>query len=194
MRILALCLVACAATPHVEPAPRSRLDAVRATVLVESTCGDAYRDQPFEWSPPQRGTGVIVSSRYVLTAAHLVACPAIPRVHVTTMDGRRLRAVVERDDAMFGAGLDLARLELASGDTLGDHPPPTLGVVGTGLDACVYLRDPWRRLCGTIDGQALEVPTSAADSGGGAYDVAGRLIGVLGNDGRIVPVGASWLR
>ena len=210
--VVAVYLSACS-YPHVAPRLRLEPDAERATVSIESTCQEAdpfntpagvipgHRGPAATWHPSDVGTGVAISEHYVLTAAHVVECAVIPIVHVTLPSGEVVRVNVERDDAMFGSGQDIARLQIASAGDFG------LGITPPVLDDY-----PGRWCAMTTHGQVcaggtgdLMTPdqydderTRSGDSGSGVYNAqSGGLVGiVVAGDGtvtRIARVGASWL-
>lgn len=198
--LYAVILAACMRLPHVDPRSRDEVTASRASVDVHVTCSSpdmsSTEDSPkpaIVWREPSRGRGVMISERHILTAAHVVRCPDIPRVTVTLYDGRSFLVVVERDDDMFGKGSDLARLVIPSGSTFQRYiAPPTLGDSdGTYTVA---------RKSGTItgSGRAILPHLHPGDSGAGVYATTGDLVGLfLGPDDygglRIVRVDSSWL-
>lgn len=219
--IAALLTCACVRLPHVIPAPRNADVARRAIARVYVTCSDVDMLSPeynsdipgvratapsIEWAPPAAGTGVVISERHVLTAAHVVRCPVIPSVTVLLSDGRIVPMEVERDDAMFGGGQDVARLEVTSAENLGMYiAPPALAPDGT---AWVHGYDEWcaetthGRSCGSPGDASehsaeFEATTRKGDSGSGVYDLRGRLVGLVssgnGVSTTLVRVGAYWL-
>lgn len=195
--VSALC-ISCMQLAHVAPQPRSSNQAHRATVRVEVECGESWgidRVARVDWTPDKLGTGVAISERHVLTAAHVVACPTIPSVHVVTADGRRFMARVERDAATFEDGRDLARIYTIENMGLGIAPPAINPYFGNGASTvAVYGRE---SPTGWWSG-ANEVPaqTQRGDSGAGIY-VHGKLIGIVTRSGegfsKFEPVDASWM-
>lgn len=185
--LLLVLIAACSSLPRVQPRLRSDLDAARATVRIEASCGDW-------WS--HVGTGVIVSERAVLTAAHVVAyCPELPTIVVELFDHRRMSVIVDRDDLTFGdERTDLARLVIPSGSTFRRFiAPPMLGN-SDGLHYGIATR--WDMHRG--DRRALARFVRPGDSGAGVYTPSGALVGLLlGTDEtggiRIVRVDDSWL-
>jgi hypothetical protein len=185
-KLLLILLVACR-LPHIEPAPRMPWQQHASDVRVESSCG--------EFGNNGSGSGVIISERHVLTAAHVVSCSSLPYVHVTLASGRRLRMIVERDDLMFGSGTDVARLEIASAEWFDvGIAPPALGTLVGGMTVCLMAG------CGRAypyDRGLVEVPSSPGDSGLGVYDWYGRLLGIVvrtdGHWTRIEPISTYWL-
>lgn len=197
--------------PAVPTTPRARLEVAqaRSAVLVEVLCADGMAPPWWEEGDvglvPTRSTasGVIVSDHAVVTTAHTVACPALPRVRVTLTSGRRLEMVVTRIDE----DRDIARLEVASADRFwqGIAPPalPDRDEDRAGV-ACVEAAYPKRgRMCGAIGfpGQ-LELATIKGNSGAPAYNDMGELLGIVegslryadGSVGtRIASLDRTWL-
>lgn len=170
--IIAL-LVACR-LPHVDPLPRAP-DAAEATLVqVDVICQDDWG----EW-PGAYGTGVIISERHVLTAAHVVECPLLPDVRVTLPGGRKVRMVVDRDDRMFGSGRDLARLEIYSAERFGlGIAPPALAPLT--WEGPVYMQRPVSRVYGTlVRSTLLDVWAWPGESGSPVYTEDGLLTGIL---------------
>lgn len=199
MRLTALALLASCAPPVPPSAPRAP-DSQQAAVVELTVECDPFPDDT--WSPfsiARASTGVLVSPRHILTAAHAVECAAIPVVHATMPGGRRMRVVVERDDLMFGSGLDLALLVAASDEDLapGLAPPRIPTHVAWGRWCAATRRGP---SCGdAILPDWFAGSTRDADSGAGVYDPDGALAGVVVGRGscdttKIQPVPAGWLR
>lgn len=181
---LVIALLAACQLPHVDARPRNPVVGSQAAVTVEMTCNDVDIDG-YEWHPAQRGTGVIISERHVLTAAHVVACPLIPSVRATLADGRQFTMVVERDDVMFGEGRDIARLEILSAEhfELGIAPPELVAPPSSIQPMRLCAETTHGPLCGegtvapglvTFEGGARE-----GDSGAGIYTPEGELAGIL---------------
>jgi S1-C subfamily serine protease len=194
-------LVACAHLQHLDPAPRTPATQALDAVSIEVSCVE--RD-PF-WRPyPEgdgrhpafhrmwgggAGEGVLISGRHVLTTAHVVRCPVIPRVRVHLRDGRAMRAVVEREDARH----DLARLVILTDEFFLDGVvPPMLRDVydESVLDETLCLRTAdGRARCGEVGlrpvGEHVADYALSGDnarrgnSGAGVYDGRGRLVGIL---------------
>lgn len=183
--LIASALVAC--TPAIVAPAQLRPTAnlrTRAAITVESTCAwgasSGAGTDVAVWaatSDDRAGAGVIVGPRHALTAAHVVACAAIPRVQVTTSDGRTFRAVVVKVDELR----DVAELELASAGTFGiAAPTPLRGAEHVGYWACVVTTAGEK--CGPIVDRAGELAWISVDgkrgeSGAGVYDEGGRLVG-----------------
>jgi len=198
MKLTAICILlsACVNLPHLDPAPRSPNAVDSTTVLVESACADDYTDW---WS--KAGTGVAISERHILTAAHVVSCPALPGVLVTFPSGRKMNMVVERDAAMFEDGSDVARLEIFSAENFNlGIVPPCLAAPVENEALTAHLRD-GRTATGTYLGSNViqYMATSHGDSGSGVWNIAGCLVGLVSKGTedhsytRIVPVGKTWL-
>lgn len=209
-------LLASACLPHVEPAPRTAPAQHSTLAFVRSSCTqadpfDAIKAQAesrppemvnqIEWMPPSGATGVVISERHILTAAHAVRCPVIPRVHVTLTNGAH-NAVVERDDGMFphgGKSTDVARIEIAHAGRFELHVPPPLIREAKGGESCCA-ETLHGRTCGTIDPYHANVFLATGmrkgDSGAPVY-CSEALVGVVthtGADGaKYEPVTAYWL-
>jgi len=131
----------------------------------------------------------------------VVECPVIPIMRVTLSDGRVFKAVVERDEGMFGDGTDLARLELLSADRFGMNiPPPELGPPAPASPVLVkFHKAPVEAsYTGRIGTEfSCAAASFPGDSGSGVYDEKGRLIGILTRGSEhitgYVAVDASWL-
>lgn len=196
---LVIALVGCVGVARVPPEVRSEQARMRSAVQVDIACR--------KWAA-RSGTGVIVSERHVLTAAHVVDCPAIPTVYVTYFDGvetKRVRMVVTHadDDA------DVARLELADARRfeLGISPP-VLRAPAPGDDVCanLVLADRPPRTCGIVAGEwtvARSMRTRAGDSGAPVYGGAGELVGLVIASGsssfgrpytRVAPIDPRWIQ
>lgn len=186
MRVFVLALLAACGVPHMDPRPRDNHAQGDSVVEVRSYCGD------FE-GRSSRATGVMISEDRVLTAAHAVGCGDIPYVHVTTLYGRTLRMVVERDDRVFGGGTDVARLTVWGMETfdLAVRPPE----LAEHYEGPVIVRFIDEEDNGMLYGNTVRgiIPVKG-DSGSPVYDPAGRLVGImLTSDGGIQRIGDYWL-
>lgn len=212
-------LTACAHIPHVDPTSRNIDQEDRSIVALYISCSEpdpfntdmmtmpGHHGDDIVWHPGVRATGVAISERHVLTAAHNVSCPIIPSIHAVLSTGRAVRMVVTEDDTMFHSGsgpeTDLARLEILTADTLDlDIPPPKLANTKT-----FGPYDRWcavtlhGRACGTINSDSetmFSAVTRVGDSGAPVYDESGNLVGLVTagskNSTVIVPVTQNWLR
>lgn len=200
LAVLAAAASACVHVPRVAPAMRTEAERSLTTVRIESSCGGFVDDGEHV------GTGVIISERHVLTAAHVVACSAIPVVHVTyRRDGeiKRQRMVVTREDT----DRDVARLEIASADRFRVNvAPPVVRAPDPGERVCAELP----RLmgidaaCGSIVSDwtvARTMKTRPGDSGAPIFDATGTLVGLVSASGvstanrpytRIALIDDSW--
>lgn len=194
---LLLLLTACVHLPHIDPESRTPDQEAMTVVHLEVSCtdpnpfktgepGDPHAlDPDIDWGS-KSGTGVIISERHVLTAAHVVQCPTIPVVIATLPDGRWQFMDVVRDDAMFGNGDDLARLEIASADTFHIRVAPPRLVSwwnrpgpGTGMFIPLFRREPVRGLYRGYRGIVDGATTRHGDSGAPVYDANGDLVGLV---------------
>jgi S1-C subfamily serine protease len=185
---LAWILAACASIPVVPAQPRGYAERERAAVRVDVACNvyglPGFDDQPHydDGTMIHIGSGVVFDERHVLTAAHVVACPTLPGVVLTTYDGRHLIAVVTREDVTA----DVAVLELATADRLHlDIAPPTRAPVLLGSTVCAEAADPQHEThCGAVE-YVSDTTVRATflalhgNSGAGVYDLAGRLVGLV---------------
>jgi hypothetical protein len=206
VRALLFSFLAACALPHVDPLPRS-IDNEAATVArVNTTCetGAPYLDENIEWYPPRIGTGVVISERHVLTAAHVVNCPDFPGVIITLPGGKWQFMNEQRNDSMFGSGADVSRLVISSADHFHlNIAPPKLGYDAYGSTYCAVTRH--GRECGTRDYPKTVIRgmhTIPGDSGAPVYTTQGELAGIVSSGGnytdgefftRIVEIDPSWL-
>jgi S1-C subfamily serine protease len=202
--LLAMC-GACAAfarpTPEEQPRGLNLAEQHRAAMYIYVACLDGNE---------YVGSGVLISSNRVLTAAHVVSCDAALIAAGPSLDDMRI-AHVDR----WSLDNDLARLKL---DTpLSDiKPARTWGTPRAGDVICgstAFPEPSWS--CGeVVDLEGSErnnvdhkAPTEHGNSGSGMYDSQGRLVaimtqcytvadGVCGNQGgRATSLsGKGWLR
>lgn len=213
MRALALLTLAACALPHVDPKTRMPEAERLATVRVDVDCsepapfktgepGDPHQFDPdIVWIPHRVATGVVISERHVLTAAHAVFCPTIPTAVVTFADGEQFLMEVERDDAVFGSGTDVARLRMATdGRFHRNIPPPELGsTLEGGYVVAATLHGLMPGTFANYKRHLDGMTTHHGDSGAGVYTMSGQLIGIVvagADDGsytKYEPVGMYWL-
>jgi hypothetical protein len=197
---LAWILAACASIPVVPAQPRGYAERERAAVRVDVACNvyglPGFDDQPHfdDGTLLHVASGVVIDERHALTAAHVVACPTLPGVVLTTYDGRHLIAVVTHEDTKA----DVAVLELATADRMHlDVAPPELGVAVVGEPVCAEPSYPARiTTCGPVLATDARSPGrihvamdgGAGNSGAGVYDTRGRFLGL-----RIQHAGDVWV-
>jgi S1-C subfamily serine protease len=185
---LLVLLVGCVSLPHIPAEPRGYAERERAAVRVDMACSVAgipgWEDEPHydDWTIGHIGSGVVLDERHVLTAAHVVRCPTIPGVMLTTFDGRHIQAVVTHEDQ----AADVAVLELATADRLHlDVAPPARARVAIGDAVCAETSDPARQTyCGVVEYVGDDVARAAftairGNSGAPVYDAQGRLVGLV---------------
>lgn len=162
MKLLLLLLTGC--YMHVAPTALNLGQQEQSVVLVDSECGEIHK----------QGTGVLISSKHVLTAAHVVACADLPTVTVTLAGGERRRFVVEMDDLLFGSGKDLARLQVMSSERLAGVPPLTARANGY-----VNVTTQHGHVLGYLKGtRVYATGIKLGDSGSPVYQ-AGALVGIV---------------
>lgn len=133
--ISVLTLAACNKWVRPEPAPastRTQHEQSASVVKIESRC-DPFGNGTLGKS--KVGTGVIVSDWQVLTALHVVDCPAaIPTIRVTNVNGLRWSIVPEREWEITIPGNypgrdGISRLQMATADSFspGFDPPAVTG-------------------------------------------------------------------
>ena len=169
------------------------------TVSIERLCvdSDPFKTGVMPGLSGGRGSGVIMDSRTILTALHVVECPYLRDIHVTTSTGKRVRATIDRS----WPDRDIVRLIVDAKDGFGDVAPLAIGrppEVGTVV--CTASAVPERgESCGPMSGYS-ETPTCpsqkdgsgvwchdtlydaiaiSGNSGSGMYDEAGALVGIL---------------
>ncbi len=189
--LLLTSLVAC--NQWVRPKPlseslRSADEQKMYAVKVEARCA------PFGGSGVNRvGSGVMVSDWQVLTALHVVDCqPALVTIYVTSPKGR-WRFAPEKE----WRGSDIARIQMASGDTFGQKVrPPVLRLARLPMYEPVYVQaaQPEREeIIGESTGYSYggvtyggypkgefsyKIRTQPGNSGSGVYDRFDKLVGI----------------
>lgn len=181
---LLILVAGCVHLPHLAPQERDASTEAASAVLVYVGCSES---DPFgsstsvDWGD-RTGTGVAISERHVLTAAHVTACPTIPGVRVVFPDGKAYTAAVTREDR----DSDVARLEIfQAGNFDRGIVPPAL--------ATPHDDEPGERWTSYRPGQQAEgeylgpshgrgvvhARTVPGWSGAGTYDDDGRLVGLV---------------
>lgn len=197
---LAQLLLGCGQLTHVDPQLRSPADQYTAVVRISVSCEDQFMPDDLNWmSPDKSATATVLSEKHMVTAAHAVSCTSIPHVNVFLANGDAYTAVVDRDEATFGNGADIARIRLLGAfDRLGLRVAPPLLTSDPGEFVCIQ---PFKRheVCGPVVGPDTALAaTHPGDSGAPVYDTAGRLAGiVVSGDGvrtHWEPVDESFLK
>ncbi len=203
LALLSLALLSCNRWVRSDPPPSQLRDpnsqhSMRA--LIEVRC-NAFDDDEF-MVETRKASGVIVSDWQVLTALHVVDCPAIPVIHVVT-DRGRWRFAPEKE----WRSVDVARIQMASGDDLGSGiKPPTLSEERLIRHDQVYIQtafpQPSEVLGSVVDGFggngyggatyfSYHATTEKGNSGSGIYDTKGNLVGIhVGKTAAGTPYGA----
>ncbi len=168
-----LTLVGCAVIPTVPMHPRAPEVTAwhhpRAVVVVTACLGS-----------PRTGSGVAIAPNLVLTAAHVVACTDLA---VLTVAGRP--AVVfaewpERDTALLVVQMPAAPVRFGPRPRAGDRVCAATAWPAA-VWSCGNVLTVTRVLCrsGFCSDLRLEVPIRPGNSGGGLFDAAGALIGLI---------------
>lgn len=141
----------------------------------------------------QIGSGVLVDSRHVLTAYHVVSCRVVAAVAILA-GGQQVALSVER----AAVSADVAWLVLA-----GQVPVPRVEIADApspGARVCMESAQPARhRVCGLsmmrIHAEGQEIKFSfqpiPGNSGSGLYDSRGRLIGIVTHRGQAFGLATS---
>lgn len=190
-------LAACGTLPHITPAPRDGAAQHATVVKVTSNCEQPTNLADYSFYESKTATGVVVSGKHVITAAHVVRCAQIPSVRITFADGEEMPMWVERDDAMFGDGKDLSRLVVKGAyDRISTVPPPKLGYADPGDVACIQFADRPSACGRVLHKHRLDIATRPGDSGAPVY-VGEILVGVVthgnGHTTVYLPADVSWL-
>lgn len=195
--VFATCSCASSAPPKVEKptveehtsTPRTEEQQDVSAVRIQSACvtGDAFAGRAALEIGGGIGSGVVLSTGVVITAAHVVECDGARLVHVVTREGTKYAAEV----AYVDATRDYARLKVRG---LAAVSSVVLAPTHVGDSVCVVAAHPFRqRQCGTI--QRIEwkkLPNGIVDlwstarivpgnSGSGIYNDKGELVGLATN-------------
>lgn len=194
----ALALVVLLGCVHALPGPaqlRALPDQSGTAVIVDVECDSE------SWEMGMRGgvgSGVVVTSRHVLTALHVAEpCFSLPTVHVVFEDGTRWRMVVSKWLAH-----DVALLERADAGQW-DFTRPVVREPHVGDPVCMVSAFPrFARTCGVVLGFtaspnrfAMRSGTSVAgNSGSAVYSTDGALVGIHSNHSpAFVPMRPEWI-
>lgn len=188
--LLILSLIACkSAVPNTPPDYRDSYEELKAAVTIKSVCDGVEHT----------ASGVILSERHILTAAHAVSCAYIPVVHARLYNGDVHRLYVIEESSRQ----DLAKLEVAHAGLFGVYlAPPLLETEWFPFQetdyACVYPGSGGfscaMRLRRYVYGDRL----NHGDSGSAVYD-NGMLVGLVSKDlpeinaTQLTPVDSHWL-
>lgn len=196
--VLTLLLPACNQWVRPQPAedrPRTLHEQRQAAMKVVAEC------DPFEDGGTRHvGTGVMVSDWQILTALHVVDCPAaLPTIRVTNVNGQTWRFAPEKEFVLTSLKKrdGVARLQLTSADTLVPRMnPPKISFDTTIMYEPFFVQVGAPRhaqLLGDAyaDGERYEnelvtyqAPTQSGNSGAGVYDLDNELVGIhLGDAG-----------
>ena len=183
MRLAILTLVVACVVP-VTGTPRPLATARHAAVQLRTTCvtarlTGARAEAAFDIAA-SNATGVVIGRRQILTARHVIACPALTYVVAITDDDRRVAAFVDRQDPE----LDLARL--STNVDVFDVTPPMIRATAIGDRACAFVECPGTAMtCGDVTasgtgakGIAIDALTDFGNSGSGVY-VGEALVGII---------------
>lgn len=145
-----------------------------------------------------RGSGVLVSPNQLLTAEHVADLSTIPpflgacALYAYFPSGRRYQLTQEYGSKLY----DVARMRASVGGFYEfDRAPATAAPPAPGEDVCLLPAFPMRlRRCGEVQytnvpppGDVLHLAiTEPGNSGGGAYDRRGRLVGIVTHSWRCV--------
>jgi S1-C subfamily serine protease len=199
-----LALVACTRPPTFPMPPEAEFS---RAVSVYSQCGNELEgdEQDAPYIHRGFGTGVALDQQRVLTAAHVVACPEMPWIHVTLSDGRVFRMDVnkENDDRKTGYAI----LQTVGAFDSFDIPFPNPTVASPHGTVCAvaelpnygYQKPYFRKLCGPItaarDGaMVFEAPNYRGESGAAVYDDSGDLVGIVQGQASTGGTFASYVR
>lgn len=158
---------------------RSVVEQHNATVLIAVECTDGDKI-----TKRGMGSGVVVSDRYILTARHVIDCPAGGTVNATIDIGDNTERPVTVDLTL--PSRDIARLEIGVGQYLSGFERPTLGPrPEIGERACEASAVPrWLYRCGEVqpgtpNGYIRVGLMAEFGNSGSAVYVDGKLVGLL---------------
>lgn len=191
--VIATCSSCAMTQMHANGLPRAPQAQLGSTYLITTWCVDDAT-YPAIGLGRQSGSAVMVDAHHLLTALHVVQCDAggSPAVTVTSSNGMRFNAHVQREWEQKDIAQLYVHFELPGlSAQIGAVPPP-----GAGL--CAHVAYPG---FGATCGEAVSVspdrpdsdvemtmPIQHGNSGGGVYDSAGRLVGIVT---RLVPCATS---
>lgn len=182
LSLVVVLIAACTGTRWTRPSLRPHLVQQEAAVTVKVWCDNLDEG---EFGELKAGSGVIVDSRHVITAEHVVRCDKSPVVRVVLTDGTANLMKVSRLDP----GADLAILELLeAGEFKTKSVRPIVGKARVKDYVCSAVAFPkWRWNCGQINtifampysDVMFDAETVQGNSGSGLYNSRGQLIGIV---------------
>lgn len=173
--LILLGVASCAGAPSAPTTHRERVESVK--LLVQCPTDPAMKNTTIG------GSGVIVSGRQVLTAAHVVPCKD---AQIRAMQTETHRVTMMKVEVSF-TGLDVARLVIDGDGEFFEARLAVIGSVGYGDQICVLIGFPRQdRRCGLVDNLDSgkienSVNVEPGNSGSGVYDSSDRLIGIITN-------------
>jgi len=181
--VIATCS-SCAVTMRVGGTPRTELQQMSASYRVTTYCVNdtAY---PLINLTMQGGSAVAIDGHHLMTALHVVQCSAgTPGVVVRSSNGKRFDALIQRTWESKDIAQLHVQLELSASVGVQIGPIPAVGD-----SICTQVANPdFGARCGTVEtidrGRvdadiAHTAHTEHGNSGGGAYDSRGRLVGIV---------------
>lgn len=145
------------------------------------------------------GSGAVLDSGHVVTAAHVPHCEYLTDLVVEMADGRMVRSRVAAESAEF----DVAVLEPVGGDQYSEVDRPVLARVEMGMRVCAVHSSPSRgETCGFVDkieGRGMDSTVhfkgdsgddiEHGNSGAPVYDDQGHLVCLVT---RLSSMGGGW--
>lgn len=177
----ALLLLQSCAAPHEKlVSPRSARYLSSLAVEISAKCIDEKGEERVAW-----GSGVLISNRYIITAAHVVNDCEQPNVMIRTQDMK-----VYPVEVAYLSGDDTAYLRLGEGLTLAHKfTPPKFGEIGEGDQLCFSAGVPDRSIsCGEVTDVTERLPpgniqhtahTIPGNSGSGVFNDKNELVGIV---------------